>query len=400
VESCFQVITGNEGLPLNPQFSLDELIYNFDYTDSKVLNKIVHSYLDMAGFTNSCIHKDFEIIINEFDIEDHPFVTLPSLFEINLVTLGFVEEKLQKVTIRYNRQLHQIFLCELAILLSNTNITFPSFSAFNETLFEIRPQQIVYSIFHGFGLLLLYFNETSIKVSAREHYYNIPLLYHLNNDEIKYSIALWQTMYHSKYDLQRIMQKYFPKKYFNSVNKMVSEINKSNVFYCERTLKKSLYFDAYECYWTRDFEQAISILKNPSIMIGVDEYRIADIYELMAQCYLAQNNLTKTKEFFDKSNNQLPESSLISNLHIMFINLIEQNFYNPELLDKYCLEVEQIYDNGCGLSVESFLLNLIKSMTEKNKGKIKTPLFYEGNTLNVMDAILYKLYLDFWSSTN
>lgn len=397
VNSCFSVITGNEGLPLNPQFSIDELIYNFDYNDPKVLDKIVHAYLEMAGFTNSCVHSDFEIIVVEFDLENYPFATFPNLFEVNLVSLGFVDDKLQKVTISYNRQLHQIILCELAILLSNTQKTFPSFNAINETMYDIRHQQIVYSIFHGFGLLLLLFNETSIKIYAREHYFNIPIHYHLNNDEIKYSIALWQTMYHFEYNLQQAMQNYFPKKYFNTIHKMIDEISSSDIFHCERILKKSLYYEAFECYWDGDFEQALAHLNNPAIYTGVDEYRKADIYELMAQCYMATNKLSQAKEYFNKSNDILPESSVISNMYIMFINLVEQNSYSIELFEEYCVAVEQNHDFEYGLTVENFLLKLVESMIKRSGDNLQTPLSFDENNLNVTDAVLYKHYLLFWS---
>jgi len=150
VEGCFQIMVDNEGLPVKPQYSLNQLIYDFDFSDSEFLSKLVFAYIDLAGIESDDIHPDFELVIDKYELDNFPFITIPHLFEINLVNLTFVDGQIHKITILYNKQLHQIILCELAILLSNSFKTFPGANSFNETLYDVTAHHIIYSVYQGF----------------------------------------------------------------------------------------------------------------------------------------------------------------------------------------------------------------------------------------------------------
>jgi hypothetical protein len=397
VENCFQIIVDNEGLPVIPQYNLNQLIYDFDYSDSDFLSKIVYAYIELAGIESDDIHSDFELVIDKYELDNFPFITLPNLLDINLVHLTFVDGQLQKITILYNKQFHQIILCELAILLPNSFRSFPSANSLNETLSEINAYHIIYSVFQGFGLLLLYFNETMIKISSREHYYDIPIFYHLNNDEISYSIALWYTMFHYEYNLQGCMQEYFPKNYFNSISKMIDYLNESDVFYCERVLKSALFFEASNHYWQCNFKQAIIYLKSPEIEIGIEEYKKADIFVLIAQNYLALCDLSNAKIYFEKAKIPKEDSLIIPGLYLLFIDLIESSKYDRETFVKYRSILENQIENEFNLTVEPVLLELIESMIIKIDGYIELPLLWDEIYLNVTVAVLYKHYLAFWN---
>jgi hypothetical protein len=178
---------------------------------------------------------------------------------------------------------------------------------------------------------------------------------------------------------------------------MIQKINESDVFYCERVLKKALFFEAYNHYWNCSFKQSNIYLKSTEIEIGIDEYKKADIFVLIAQNYLALCDLSNAKIYFEKAKIPKEDSLIIPGLYLLFIDLIENLKYDRETLVKYSSILENHIEKGFNLTVEPVLLELIESMVVKIERDIELPLLWDEIYLNVTVAVLYKHYLAFWN---
>lgn len=391
------VYIGWEGLPKSEQLSLNQLIYDFDLNAPDFLHQIVHAYIKFAGISEGFIHPNFEIQVEEFDIEHYPFATLAGVFDIDLVNLAYEDDCLRKITIEFNEQFFRLILCELAFLLSNCERTLPPFEPGINKLSEIESTQIVYTIYKGFGLLLLYFNETNYRINSGKDYFNYPILYHINNDFVKYSIALWRTMYHVEYDLQAVMKEHFRNSFYKSIAKMIKEIESSELLYAERILKHSLYHDAYNLYWKGKFLEALEIAQNPAIFIGLSSITKSDTLCFIGELYLSINDVKLARQYFEKALEAHSLMELRHNLYILFIDFITDSEHDFESFNDCRDKIDDNLEKGeLLLSIEPMLVDLLESIVNKIHDP-STPIYECAKSeLNTNELVLYEHYINYW----